>query len=575
MDHDGYDAWDSADPDRVWSTYFDMLGDAAASGLFDILAHPDLVKVWGRGRPEPPRPRREYYDLAIERIAKADVAIEVSTAGLRKPVGEIYPARDLLEMFVEAGKPVALSSDAHGPRPSGMGMTRPSRSCTTSGSTGSVCSTVVPAARRYSDEQLASHGHRLRLPSLPGVWRPARARGRRPPGRAGSPGTPTPMLCPMCACRRAPGGGGTGRHRRPFSGSRSALGNADSIELGLVAGMLTDQGWRTANADVTVIAERPRLDSLKAQMRDRLAGALGVEGGRVNVKATTNEGMGAVGAVRASRCLRWRRSNGRHQMLRNRSASRTPASDLRLLEPRWPGRVGIYVWPTVYGRIHVGGARPYVMFALFKRFLEHEAAGRHPGREHHRHQRQDLRRRRTGSHLGSAGAGDDALYRADTDRLALGRPDSEPLATETLAEIIALIEALIEGGHAYASQGDVYFSAAQLPGVREAVQPAAGGPRSRDQGEPEEEQALKRDPLDFALWKAHKAGEDTAWESPGTRTAGLAHRVLGDGGEGPWPGLRGARRRVRPSCSRTTRTRSPRPRRRAANRSPASGCTTA
>jgi 2-C-methyl-D-erythritol 2,4-cyclodiphosphate synthase len=72
--------------------------------------------------------------------------------------------------------------------------------------------------------------------------------------------------------------------------------NADSIELlGLVAGMLTDQGWRTANADVTVIAERPRLDSLKAQMRDRLAGALGVEGGRVNVKATTNEGMGAVG----------------------------------------------------------------------------------------------------------------------------------------------------------------------------------------------------------------------------------------------------------------------------------------
>ena len=121
VDHDGYDAWDSADPDRIWSTYFDMLGDAAASGLFDILAHPDLVKVWGRGRPEPPRPRREYYDIAIDRIARADVAIEVSTAGLRKPVGEIYPARDLLGMFVGAGKPVALSSDAHEPETIGHG----------------------------------------------------------------------------------------------------------------------------------------------------------------------------------------------------------------------------------------------------------------------------------------------------------------------------------------------------------------------------------------------------------------------------------------------------------------------
>jgi 2-C-methyl-D-erythritol 2,4-cyclodiphosphate synthase len=72
--------------------------------------------------------------------------------------------------------------------------------------------------------------------------------------------------------------------------------NADSIELlGLVAGMLTDQGWRTANADVTVITERPRVGPLKAEMGGRLASALGVERARVNVKATTNEGMGAVG----------------------------------------------------------------------------------------------------------------------------------------------------------------------------------------------------------------------------------------------------------------------------------------
>jgi histidinol-phosphatase (PHP family) len=121
VDHDGYDIWEASSPDEVWSAYFRALGDAAASGLFDILAHPDLVKVWGRGRPAPPRPARDYYELAMPAIAAADVAIEVSTAGLRKPVGQIYPARELLEMCVAAGKPIALSSDAHEPETIGHG----------------------------------------------------------------------------------------------------------------------------------------------------------------------------------------------------------------------------------------------------------------------------------------------------------------------------------------------------------------------------------------------------------------------------------------------------------------------
>jgi histidinol-phosphatase (PHP family) len=83
--------------------------------MFDILAHPDLVKVWGKKRPLPEGDLRRFYDLAMDGIAEADVAIEVSTAGLRKPVGEIYPAPAFLEMCLEAGKPVALSSDAHEP----------------------------------------------------------------------------------------------------------------------------------------------------------------------------------------------------------------------------------------------------------------------------------------------------------------------------------------------------------------------------------------------------------------------------------------------------------------------------
>jgi histidinol-phosphatase (PHP family) len=121
VDHDGYDAWESSEPDEIWAAYFAALGDAAASGLFDVLAHPDLVKVWGRKRPQPPRPLRAYYEIAMPAIAAADLAIEVSTAGLRKPAGEIYPSRELLQMCVDAGKAVALSSDAHQPGDIGYG----------------------------------------------------------------------------------------------------------------------------------------------------------------------------------------------------------------------------------------------------------------------------------------------------------------------------------------------------------------------------------------------------------------------------------------------------------------------
>jgi histidinol-phosphatase (PHP family) len=108
-----WDIWRSGDPDKVWRRYFETLGEAARSGMFDILAHPDLVKVWGNAAPMPERDPRFYYEVAMEGIAESDVAIEVSTAGLRKPVGEIYPAPAFLEMCLEAGRPVALSSDAH------------------------------------------------------------------------------------------------------------------------------------------------------------------------------------------------------------------------------------------------------------------------------------------------------------------------------------------------------------------------------------------------------------------------------------------------------------------------------
>jgi histidinol-phosphatase (PHP family) len=119
-----WDVWSSSEPEKVWRRYFETLGEAARTGMYDILAHPDLVKIWGRGAPLPEGDLRRFYDLAMDGIAESGLAIEVSTAGLRKPVEEIYPAPAFLEMCLEAGCPVALSSDAHRPEQLGYAYER-------------------------------------------------------------------------------------------------------------------------------------------------------------------------------------------------------------------------------------------------------------------------------------------------------------------------------------------------------------------------------------------------------------------------------------------------------------------
>jgi histidinol-phosphatase (PHP family) len=117
VDHPDWDIWSTTfeSPEKVWRRYFELLAQAAGSGLFDILAHPDLVKVWGAERPQPDGDPRRFYEPAVEAIAEAGIAVEVSTAGLRKPIAERYPAEPFLAMCLEAGVPIALSSDAHVP----------------------------------------------------------------------------------------------------------------------------------------------------------------------------------------------------------------------------------------------------------------------------------------------------------------------------------------------------------------------------------------------------------------------------------------------------------------------------
>jgi cysteinyl-tRNA synthetase len=191
----------------------------------------------------------------------------------------------------------------------------------------------------------------------------------------------------------------------------------------------------------------------------------------------------------------------------------TRTRQVRPFEARDRGKVGIYACgPTVYSRVHVGNARPFVVFSQLARFLRHEGysvtfvanitdindkiydAARAAGRDS-----AELAREMTDH------------YVADTDRLGIGRPDHEPLASEFVGPIVSLIEALVERGHAYEAEGDVYFRVRTLPEYGELSRRDV---EQMDQGEGVEGADRKKDPLDFALWKANKPDEDTAWDSP-------------------------------------------------------------
>ena len=104
--------WAQTDVDAVWTQYWKTYAEMAESGLFDILAHPDLVKKFSHvpgGDPD------RFYDPVIEAIAANGSVIELNTAGLHKPCAEAYPAPRFLELAASAGIGLVISSDAHAP----------------------------------------------------------------------------------------------------------------------------------------------------------------------------------------------------------------------------------------------------------------------------------------------------------------------------------------------------------------------------------------------------------------------------------------------------------------------------
>jgi cysteinyl-tRNA synthetase len=175
--------------------------------------------------------------------------------------------------------------------------------------------------------------------------------------------------------------------------------------------------------------------------------------------------------------------------------------------PPPPGPIRMYFCgPTVYQRIHVGNARPYVISMWLKRWLEQ--------RGYDVTLVENITDVNDKIYDAAPGASAELAERAsrwyveDTDALGLGRPDFEPKATETVPEIVALIEELVERELAYEAGGDVYFRVARFPDYGRL-----SGQRPEEVQE-QEPNARKEDPRDFALWKATKEGEDTRWNSP-------------------------------------------------------------
>jgi cysteinyl-tRNA synthetase len=181
--------------------------------------------------------------------------------------------------------------------------------------------------------------------------------------------------------------------------------------------------------------------------------------------------------------------------------------------PPPPGPIRMYVCgPTVYQRIHVGNARPFVLSMWLARWL------RHGGYDVTLAENiTDINDKIYAAAPGaSAELAESASrwYLEDTDELGLGRPDHEPKATESIPEIVAMIEELVASGHAYAAGGDVYFRVSSFPDYGKLSGRHGDDEAMHNPSEEDEPDELKEDPRDFALWKAHKEGEDTSWASP-------------------------------------------------------------
>jgi len=108
----GREFYTGKDMARVFNEYFEAVSKAAASGLFDIIAHPDLIRIYGHQHPGDPTP---VYRKLARALKLHDVAFEINTNGRNKPLGNFYPDPQYLHIFAEEGVALCINSDAHMP----------------------------------------------------------------------------------------------------------------------------------------------------------------------------------------------------------------------------------------------------------------------------------------------------------------------------------------------------------------------------------------------------------------------------------------------------------------------------
>ena len=110
--------WQEKDIDEIWQAYFEATEAMAKSGKFDIVGHLDLIKVF---KFMPKQDIRLLAKNVLHAIKKSNMVLEINTAGLRKPIAEMYPSRDLLEEAYSLNIPITFSSDAHAVEQIGFG----------------------------------------------------------------------------------------------------------------------------------------------------------------------------------------------------------------------------------------------------------------------------------------------------------------------------------------------------------------------------------------------------------------------------------------------------------------------
>jgi histidinol-phosphatase (PHP family) len=114
--------WKQINVEDAYCDYFDLVARSAATGMFDIIGHPDLIKKFGQRAPEGSKRVDKAESLMLEAVKASETVLEISSAGLRKPVGEIYPHIRIVEKAVAMGIPFCFGSDAHAPVEVGHGM---------------------------------------------------------------------------------------------------------------------------------------------------------------------------------------------------------------------------------------------------------------------------------------------------------------------------------------------------------------------------------------------------------------------------------------------------------------------